>query len=177
MRSLSILVFFIAIRFLSLAETVVPRLSPLSSSIEKERVGLAGTWLFNTSPDERFWLRGALGNDWKPIEVPGEWVMQGFEVEKGATAGYSRTFSVPAAWKGKRIKLRCNAIYSESRLYINGKEAAYHIGGFTAFETDVTGLIRFGQENRIDVAVVCETVADSLASGSRYAVHPLGALE
>ena len=69
MRSLSILVFFIAIRFLSLAETVVPRLSPLSSSIEKERVGLAGTWLFNTSPDERFWLRGALGNDWKPIEV------------------------------------------------------------------------------------------------------------
>ena len=101
MRSLSILVFFIAIRFLSLAETVVPRLSPLSSSIEKERVGLAGTWLFNTSPDERFWL-------------------QGFEVEKGATAGYSRTFSVPAAWKGKRIKLRCNAIYSESRLYING---------------------------------------------------------
>lgn len=176
MRSLSILVFFIAIRFLSLAETVVPRLSPLSSSIEKERVGLAGTWLFNTSPDERFWLRGALGNDWKPIEVPGEWVMQGFEVEKGATAGYSRTFSVPAAWKGKRIKLRCNAIYSESRLYINGKEAAYHIGGFTAFETDVTGLIRFGQENRIDVAVVCETVADSLASGSRYAVHPLGGI-
>ena len=66
MRSLSILVFFIAIRFLSLAETVVPRLSPLSSSIEKERVGLAGTWLFNTSPGERFWLRGYL--PWTPHE-------------------------------------------------------------------------------------------------------------
>ncbi|MDD2951781.1 MAG: hypothetical protein PHC95_01245 [Parabacteroides sp.] len=97
MRSVSLLIFFIAIRFLSMAETVVPRLSPLPSSIEKERVGLAGTWLFNTSPEERFWQRGVSGKEWRSIEVPGEWVMQGFEVEKGKMAGYSRTFSVPAA--------------------------------------------------------------------------------
>ena len=102
--------------------------------------------------------------------------MRGFEVEKGKAAGYFRTFAIPSAWSGQQIKLRCNGIYSDSRIYINGKEAGSHLGGFTAFELDVTDLVQVGKENRIAISVISESLADSTSSASQYAVHPLGGL-
>lgn len=160
---------------LSAGEIRIPRLSPLPIEMAGEQVNLSGIWLFHPSPEAEFWKREA-GKDWKEIEVPGEWVMQGFEVERGKAAGYYRTFSVPVSWRGKRIKLRCNAIYSEAHIYINGQPANSHLGGFTAFEIDVTSHVQIEKENRIAIAVVSETIADSTANASRYAVHPLGGI-
>lgn len=154
---------------------VIPRLSPLPVNLEKQKVPLAGSWQFNPSPEKEFWKKDRV-NNWKNIDVPGEWVMQGFEVEKGKAAGYYRTFTVPSSWKGQRVKLRCNGIYSDSRIYVNGKEAGSHLGGFTPFELDVTGLVETGKENRIAVSVRSESLADSTSSGSQYAVHPLGGI-
>lgn len=143
------------------AEVNVPRLSPLPLKVEKERIALAGTWTFN-------------GKD--KIEVPGEWVMQGFEMKKGEEATYERTFKIPSAWRGKRIKLRCNGIYSKARIRINGQEVGSHLGGFTAFELDVTDAVRMGTENRINIGVTSESVADATSNAAFYAVHPLGGI-
>lgn len=158
------------------AESIsVPRLSPLPSPIMENKVALSGNWLFNPAPETSFWKTEAEKN-WKTIEVPGEWIMQGFEVEKGKAAGYIRMFTIPANWKEKRIKLRCNGIYSEAQIYINGQKAGSHLGGFTAFELDVTSLVRYGAQNQIAIAVTSETIADSTSNASRYAVHPLGGI-
>ncbi|MGL4328550.1 MAG: glycoside hydrolase family 2 TIM barrel-domain containing protein [Tannerellaceae bacterium] len=154
---------------------IVPRLSPLPVNIKSEKVSLDGVWQFNPKPLANFWNTTAV-SDWKTIEVPGEWVMQGYEVETGKPAGYFRTFRVPTQWNGQRVKLRCNGIYSDSHIYINGKLAGSHLGGFTAFELDVTDLVDVRKENRIAVSVVGESIADSTASGSKYAVHCLGGI-
>ncbi|WP_293714778.1 glycoside hydrolase family 2 TIM barrel-domain containing protein [uncultured Parabacteroides sp.] len=154
---------------------VIPRISPLPIKVENRKVPLAGKWQFNPSPEKEFWKKGGLSN-WKNIEVPGEWVMQGFEVEKGKAAGYYRTFTVPSSWNGQRVKLRCNGIYSDSRIYINGKEAGSHLGGFTPFELDITDWVETGKENKIAVSVRSESLADSTSSASQYAVHPLGGI-
>lgn len=149
------------------AETIViPRLSPTPANIQK--VPLSGKWMFS----ENFNTKTSL----KPIDVPGEWVMQGFNVEKGTAAGYFREFSLPSEWKGERIKLRCNGVYSKAVVYINGKEVGGHLGGFTPFEIDVTNQVKLGATNAIAVAVTSETVADSTSNASRYAVHPLGGI-
>lgn len=152
----------------------IPRLSPLPVKMEKQKVSLSGIWRFNPSPEKNFWEKSI--RNWKEIEVPGEWVMQGFEVEKGKAAGYYRTFTVPSSWNGERVKLRCNGIYSDSHIFINGKKAGSHLGGFTAFELDVTHLVEVGKENRIAITVASESLADSTSSGSQYAVHPLGGI-
>lgn len=170
-----LLVSVLCLQSVCAADFTVPRLSPLPAKVEKQKISLAGNWRFNPSPEKEFWRKESVSN-WKNIEVPGEWVMQGFEVEKGKAAGYFRTFAIPSAWSGQQIKLRCNGIYSDSRIYINGKEAGSHLGGFTAFELDVTDLVQVGKENRIAISVISESLADSTSSASQYAVHPLGGL-
>lgn len=170
-----LLVSAICLQSVCAQDFVVPRLSPLPAKVENQKVRLAGQWQFNPSPEKEFWKKERV-ESWKPIEVPGEWVMQGFEVEKGKAAGYYRTFMVPSSWNGQRVKLRCNGIYSDSRVYINGKEAGAHLGGFTPFELDVTDLVETGKENRMAVSVASESLADSTSSGSQYAVHPLGGI-
>ena len=154
------------------ADSTVPRLTPPGSP---ERINLNGTWHFCDSigperQEEHFPIGGA------SIEVPGEWVMQGFQVKPGNTAGYSRSFFLPASWQGRRIKLRCNGVYSRAEIFVNRRPAGSHLGGFTPFELDVTDLVTPGQENRIALAVTSESIADSTSNGSFYAVHPLGGI-
>ncbi|MGQ7868839.1 glycoside hydrolase family 2 protein [Sunxiuqinia sp. sy24] len=153
------------------------RWSPLPSEvmgINKLQVELNGNWHFNPSPEESFWTKKTVAN-WKTIEVPGEWVMQGFEVEAGQYAGYHRNFQLPESWNGYRIKLKCEAVYSECAVWVNGQKVGGHLGGFTPFELDVTDAVKKG-ENTIALQVRSESVADTLSSGSQYAVHPLGGI-
>lgn len=73
------------------ADTSLPVLSPhpaMVAGISKPVLSLNGTWQFST--------------DWQPtihpVQVPGEWEMQGFSVAEGETAQYRRHFVLPADW-------------------------------------------------------------------------------
>ena len=163
------------------AEWIPPniRLTPRpasTSGVKTTKLDLGGTWKFNPAPPTEFWTAVTGGDDWKNIQVPGEWTMQGFKVEKNTAAGYRREFSVPPDWNGRRVKLRCDSVYSDAKVWINGHEAGAHLGGFTPFELDVTKFLKPGVANTISLAVKCESLADSLACGSTYAAHPLGGI-
>jgi hypothetical protein len=144
------------------------------AGIENHKIDLNGQWHFSSTPKADFWKTEAI-NQWNTIEVPGEWVMQGFDVNKGKQAGYYRQFNLPAKWLGSRIKLKCEAIYSDCKIWVNGEEAGSHLGGFTPFEFDITDHVNQGK-NSIAVAVASESLADTLSSASQYAVHPLGGI-
>ena len=156
----------------------VPRFSPIPTrvaAVKQFQKSLDGVWKFTTTaPAKMEELRAAA--DWADIKVPGEWSMQGFHVEKNQAAAFFRTFTLPADWQGQLIKLRFDAVYSDSVVYVNGKKAGAHLGGFTAFELDVTDLVTFGADNTLSLSVKNESLADSLASGSKYACHPLGGI-
>lgn len=157
--------------------TVVPRLSPLPVQVIGCRniaLDLGGIWKFNPAPSADFFKYNPLG--WSDIQVPSEWVMQNFSVSKNTWAGYARTFTLPSEWNGKRVKLRCNAIYSDASVYVNGQQVGKHSGGFTPFELDITKFVQMNKENIIAISVLNETLADTLASGSQYACHQLGGI-
>ena len=167
----------------ALAKEDLPRLSPrpqLVAGVKEPHVDLGGTWRFNPAPPDGFGseisnLKAEMPAGWSDIQVPGEWAMQGFTVEADKAAGFVRSFKVPLDWKDKRIKLRCDGVYSDGTVWINRKNAGRHLGGFTPFELDVTELVKEG-DNVIAIRVVNESVADKLASGSSYAGHPLGGI-
>ena len=157
-----------------------PRLTPAPTSVagtDQPKLSLNGTWQFNPSPPDGFW-KTPTPNDsgFSDIEVPAQWAMQGFEVEKAAAAAYWREFTVPPEWKSHRIKLRCDAVYSDTAVWINGRQAGQHTGGFTPFEFDVTELLTIGRKNTIALAVKNDSLADILASGTQYAAHQLGGI-
>ena len=124
----------------------IPRLSPYPIEIpgvEQVKKSLDGTWKFNPAFEQEY-IRIDEKPEWPDITVPGEWSMQGFRVDSGQAAAYFRTFEVPVDWKGNRVKIRFNGVYSKSLIYVNGEVAGSHHGGFTAFEIDITDHVHFG---------------------------------
>lgn len=146
---------------------MINRISP-GASKQADKISLDGTWQFSADI-------GLLPAD-KNIQVPGEWVMQGFDVKNGVYAGYKKEFEIPSSWKNKRIKLRFDAVYSDAEIWLNGKKTGSHLGGFTPFEIDITSSVKWNAANTLLVKVRSESKADSLASASTYAVHPLGGI-
>jgi beta-galactosidase len=140
-------------------------------------LSLDGAWSFHPSPPRGFEkLAEKTAKGFKPIEVPGDWTMQGYSVKPWTPAGFLKTVAVPADWKGARIILRSDGAQSLATFWVNGKLAGTHEGGFTAFEMDVTELCRPGAANTIAAAVQNESTADILASGTQYASYQFGGL-
>lgn len=55
---------------------------------------------------------------------------------------YRRMFTVPSAWKGRRVLIHFGAVDFESEVYINGKSIGIHKGGYDAFSYDITPQIK-----------------------------------
>ena len=81
---------------------------------------------------------------------------------------------IPDDFKGKRVILRFDGVYSHARLSVNGKFIREHHGGFTRWETDITPQIHIGRKNEIQLEVTDRLDEISYASG--YAHHPIGGI-
>lgn len=62
---------------------------------------------------------------------------------------YHRRWTVPAAWKGRRVLLHFGGVDWETTLYVNGHRAAMHQGGFDAFTVDITDYLVDGAQELV----------------------------
>lgn len=60
---------------------------------------------------------------------------------------YRRTFTVPEELRGGRVLLRFGAVDWEARVYVNGRQAGGHAGGYTPFTVDATDYVRPGEND------------------------------
>ncbi|HJN17226.1 MAG TPA: glycoside hydrolase family 2 TIM barrel-domain containing protein [Armatimonadota bacterium] len=139
-------------------------------------IRLSGTWRFAPTLPDGFERPDFDDSDWSDITVPGEWVMQGFTVEPGKPAGFRTSFKAPKSWRRRAVKIRFDAVYSICDVYLNGQHVGSHEGGFTPFEVDITSTVIPGKPNTLALAVTSESTADTMASASTYARHPLGGI-
>ena len=86
------------------------------------------------------------------MRVPGDWNTQDerlFFYE--GTVWFKRSFACHPA-EGRRALLYFGAVNYDCHVYVNGKKAGHHVGGFTPFNMDVTELLKEG-ENVVIVKV------------------------
>jgi beta-galactosidase/beta-glucuronidase len=58
---------------------------------------------------------------------------------------YKRTFLLPETWKGRRVLLHFEACDYRTTVWVNGKKAGEHQGGYTPFAFDVADLLVAGE--------------------------------
>ena len=126
---------------------------------------------------------GKRGNRWTTIPVPSNWELQGFgrftygntynrDVGGAAPAvvegQYRRRFSVPAAWSAKRVFLVFEGVMTDTQAQVNGQSAGpMHQGGYYRFPYEVTKLLKFGQDNQLEVTVDDESSDPSINRAER----------
>lgn len=66
---------------------------------------------------------------------------------------YRRTFSVPQAWKEKRVLLHFGAVDWRTDVWVNDVKVGSHTGGFTPFSFDITTAMNRKGDNKLVVKV------------------------
>ena len=82
--------------------------------------------------------------------VPGSLILQGFDIENNTEYYYRRKISIPDSFAQKRVFLRFEGVYSNARVWVNNQFLKTHIGGFTAWDCEITP---FAHEKEIMLVV------------------------
>ena len=142
-----------------------------------ETVSLNGEWRLRlaATPAEadqlaRFHEPGFDASAFRPIPVPANWTLHGFEAPlygtpKEAGEGfYLHRFAAPAA-AGQRVLLHFGGVWASAEVWLNGRNLGRHDSGFTGFAFDVTKALK--PENTLAVRVRQITKDSSLRQQRR----------
>ncbi|WP_299530585.1 glycoside hydrolase family 2 TIM barrel-domain containing protein [Ulvibacterium sp.] len=126
---------------------------------------------------------GAKSGVWSKLPVPSNWELHGFGTynyghdhrnenrKLGKEHGlYRHSFQVPAQWKGKIINIVFDGSMTDTKVTINNKSAGeMHQGSFYRFKYDISKLLKYGQENVLEVDVAKHSANESVNSAERQA--------
>lgn len=79
------------------------------------------------------------------VPFPPESELSGIARKGDTNLWYRRTFTVPADWSGKNILLNFGAVDRIASVFVNGKRAGTHTGGYDAFSIDITDYLKPGE--------------------------------
>jgi len=83
---------------------------------------------------------------------------------------YRTRFTVPRSWKGRKINLIFEGSMTDTEVKVNGRPAGpVHQGSFYRFGYEITGLLRYGEENLLEATVRKMSSDPSVNSAERYA--------
>ena len=62
---------------------------------------------------------------------------------------YKRSFTVPAAWKGKNVLLHFGAVDWKAEVFVNDVKVGVHTGGYTPFCFNITPFLKTGEQQLV----------------------------
>jgi beta-galactosidase len=147
----------------ALAATPVAGLPPDPPQVSQSTttiVSLCGTWKFQVDAAAvgTMGLRQAseppMGGAWLDVDVPHTWQVDGIHTDYRGVAWYRREFDAPEAWRNSAVRIEFEAVFHTATVWVNGQKAGEHLRkGYTAFEFDITPLLRWDRSNTIAVRV------------------------
>ncbi|MGE5500234.1 MAG: glycoside hydrolase family 2 TIM barrel-domain containing protein, partial [Syntrophothermus sp.] len=115
--------------------------------------------------------------NWQKVDLPHTWnrfdaldQVPGYRRDAG---WYEKDIFVPETINDQRVVLYFEGVNLNCEVYVNGKKAGGHTGGFTGFETDITdyvkkaekNLIRVRADNSYDINIVPSQKSDFVVYG------------
>lgn len=105
--------------------------------------------------------------DWQDVNLPHTWnAVDGHDGNGSYDKGsywYARKFTTPCQpLPGGRVYVEVPAAGQQATVYVNGKEAAYHEGGYSAFRADITDLCYEDEEENLLVINCSNEYKDSV---------------
>jgi hypothetical protein len=73
-----------------------------------------------------------------------ESVLSGIEQNQQINMWYQKHFEIPASWKEKQVILHFDAVDHDATVFVNGKKAGTHAGGYAAFSFNITPYLKTG---------------------------------
>ncbi len=99
---------------------------------------------------------------WRTVHLPHDYVLESAFTPTGdashgslipVAAWYRKTFTLPAADKGKDLWLDFDGAYRDSKVYLNGQLLGEHLCGYTPFRYDISETAHYGGKNLLAVQV------------------------
>ena len=90
---------------------------------------------------------------WSEVTIPHTWNAKDMQLKHNAfyagDAYYKKTFMAGKELKDKAVFLRFEGVGQVADLYVNGSFAGKHKGGYSAFVFDITGALKYGENNEL----------------------------
>jgi beta-galactosidase len=130
----------------------------------RQKLDFDKSWRFNLGAVENGEKATLNDSKWRALNLPHDWSIEGqfskdnpASPEGGALPGgigwYRKTFTVPAASKGKLIYIDFDGVYQKSDVWINGHHLGFRPNGYISFRYELTPYLNFGGSNVIAVKV------------------------
>ena len=127
---------------------------------------LNGLWEYAVTPLGRNDFPGAEGQILVPFALESALSGVGRALRPDERLWYRRSFTVPSAWRGRRLLLHFGAVDWQAEVRVNGTPVGTHRGGYLPFCFDVTAALRLGA-NELVVAVSDPTDSSWQARGKQ----------
>lgn len=135
---------------------LLPVLSVAQQAHRSSMISLNGEWTFALDPVKtgersQWYATDFASAGFDKVKVPHSFsVDKRYEMYTG-TAWYFKKFAGPKLMAGHRVFLRFDAVFYKTKIWLNGKQAGSHEGGYTPFELEVTNLLQ--EKNLLAVSV------------------------
>lgn len=101
---------------------------------------------------------------WETVNIPHSWNSADvIDDEKGYYRGvgwYVKRLNIPAAWQDKEVSLYFEGASQTAEVYVNGKKAGSHIGGYTYFNIPIKRFLSFSNNAVNTVAIKVDNKYD-----------------
>lgn len=137
--------------------SIICFLSVTLPSSARKVTGFNEGWEFKKGPFSQEPTKTILqwADKWEKVNLPHTWNAKDMQTQAASfyegPAYYRKRHLFPESLQGKRVFLRFEGVGSCTEVYINGYLAGTHKGAYSAFVIEISGQIKYGQENEIIV--------------------------
>ena len=133
--------------------------------IQAQEISLNGTWNFAIDPLNKGEVAG-WSKPWKLAEKDSSFYAEAFDkvtvphcwsldrrYNHIGKSWYRKGFKLPADIQDKTLRLHFEAVFYKCRIFLNGILVAYHSGGYTPFNVDITKQAKYPDVNFLSIEV------------------------